>query len=426
MKNFLNSKILLGFLLLAVIFIFLFNNYQVFDFSNKSEVRGVSMAAVSANIEVLTIFGTPRTSGLAPFTVLFNAENSGSNIVRYEWNFNDSNSDYPSTDEGRLVGHRFDNPGTYNVNLTIYDENGQSANSQITITALAPPAGAQTFYVSISGNSANDGLSPATSWDLNKILVKNTSFIPDGSKILFKRGDDFTTATSSFQINYLLRPDQNYITLDAYGTGEKPIFGPITTYAQDRYYNKGIIIQNLQIKTLKIQGLYGSSGAVYPGIQATLRNLKVENGDIHIWQSEGITLENIYVNRGCDTAANPADVTQCPTGMGLAVSADLPNGMGYTYVNNLEVNGAQSHCVYFAGAYHDILVENSNFHNCGVYLQTSLRDGFTAHGYIDNLTLRSNQIHHNNYALGLDSAYDNNTPPAFRFAPCKIQFSGII
>ena len=68
-----------------------------------------------------------KTSGLAPFTVLFNAKNSSGNIVRYEWNFNDSNSDYPPTDEGRMVGHRFDNPGSYNVQLTIYEENGNQA-----------------------------------------------------------------------------------------------------------------------------------------------------------------------------------------------------------------------------------------------------------------------------------------------------------
>ncbi|HLC89414.1 MAG TPA: right-handed parallel beta-helix repeat-containing protein [Patescibacteria group bacterium] len=353
-----------------------------------------------------------KTSGLAPFTVLFNAKNSSGNIVRYEWNFNDSNSDYPPTDEGRMVGHRFDNPGSYNVQLTIYEENGSSAQAQITITALSAPADAQTYYVSMSGSSANDGLSPATPWNLNKILVKNTAFIPNGSKILFKRGDDFTIATSSFEINYLLRPAPNYLTLDAYDTGEKPIFGPVTTYARDRYYNKGIIIQNLQVKTLKIQGQYSSSSFVYPGLQVALRNLKVTNGDVHIWQSEGITLENIYINRGCDTATNPADPAQCPTGMGLAVSSDPP-GSGYFYINNLEVNGARSHCVYFAGNYHEVLVENSNFHHCGVYLQTSLRDGFTIHGQVDNLILRSNQIHHNNFALGLDGAYDNGTPPEY-------------
>src|SRR3989344_6544729 len=136
MKIFFNSKILFGFLLLAVIFIFLFNNYKVFDFQNKSEVKGVSLAAVSANIQVF------KTSGLAPFTILFNAKNSGTNIVRYEWNFNDSNSDYPPTDEGKIVGHRFDNPGSYNVQLTVYEENGSSAQAQITITALRQPAGA--------------------------------------------------------------------------------------------------------------------------------------------------------------------------------------------------------------------------------------------------------------------------------------------
>ena len=376
----------------TVAFLFFATAGLVFLLTNNSV-----LAQPQAQISVF------KTSGLAPFTVLFNAKNSSGNIVRYEWNFNDSNSDYPSTDEGRMVGHRFDNPGSYNVQLTVYEENGSSAQAQITITALSQPAGAKTYYISTSGNSANDGLSESLPWDF-ATLQNQAATLPDGSKVLFKRGDNFDTS-AAWQFYDLLRPHPNYLTLGAYGSGAKPKFGTISTGA--KYEDKGIIIENLQVTSLKIRPQYYQQslpvGFHYPGHQVTVRNLTVGNGDIFIWQSEGVSIENTTIDRDCDTGT-------CPDGEGIGVSSDSP-GTGYLYVNKIDISGVKNHCIYLAGWSHDVLVENSNLHHCGIYGIN--RDGFTVHGKVDNLIIRNNEIHDNYFASGLDSAYDKGTPPEY-------------
>ncbi len=75
--------------------------------------------------------------------------------------------------------------------------------------------GGKTYYVSSSeGNDANDGLSPARAWaTVGKV---NETEVPDGSVILFRRGDVWNRAGR-------LHSKSN-VTFSAYGEGEKPVF----------------------------------------------------------------------------------------------------------------------------------------------------------------------------------------------------------
>ena len=80
-------------------------------------------------------------------------------------------------------------------------------------------ASATDYYVSSSGNDANNGLSSSTPW---KTIVKvNSAFsiMKPGDRILFKQGDVFTgqitlTRSGSSTAN---------ITFDAYGVGNAPV-----------------------------------------------------------------------------------------------------------------------------------------------------------------------------------------------------------
>ena len=343
------------------------------------------------------------TSGLAPFTILFNAKDSIGDIVRYEWNFSDSNNDYLLTDEGRLVGHRFDNPGTYNVQLTTYDSTGQSASSQITITALSHPNTAKTYYLSSDGDDINnDGLSQSTPLKTIAKLKTIYNSIPAGSQILFRRGDSFDTLGDwNLNINSdnsLFKSAPNYITINAYGSGADPIIFSSASVnlalinTNEPYPPTGIILENLDVRgSIWIRPKYDSASEYFkdPGIQATLRHLKARS--ITMWESQANSFEDVYI-----------DNNQLSVGLGT-VGLDASEQPGYTYLNKIEVTNALSHCVYFSGGINNALVENSKLHDCGRYPASNIRSGFTTHGFVDNLTLRNNEIYHNGFAIGIDA-----------------------
>ena len=69
-----------------------------------------------------------------------------------------------------------------------------------------------TYYVSLSGSDANDGMSVSTSW--KSIAKLNSAMFVSGDAVLFRCGDEFQG-----QINL----GQPGVTLSSYGSGNKPI-----------------------------------------------------------------------------------------------------------------------------------------------------------------------------------------------------------
>jgi hypothetical protein len=83
-----------------------------------------------------------------------------------------------------------------------------------------------TYYVSASGNDANNGTSEATPWQT--LRKAETTLFNSGDKILFKRGD---TWNFDNEVSYFDGFDANgsgtsgnYVEYGAYGTGARPIF----------------------------------------------------------------------------------------------------------------------------------------------------------------------------------------------------------
>ncbi len=86
-----------------------------------------------ANIAPNAVIYTDVTSGYVPLTVQFGASgfsDPDGGIVSYQWNFGDGESDI-----GEVVGHTFLTTGEYTVTLTVEDNEGATAQAQITITA---------------------------------------------------------------------------------------------------------------------------------------------------------------------------------------------------------------------------------------------------------------------------------------------------
>jgi len=90
------------------------------------------------------LFTVTRTEDVIPFTTSFNGTLSYApegGIATYLWTFGDGGSE-----TGPLVEHTYDEDGLFEARLTVIDENGVSASTQMSIRALNPPPTASFSY----------------------------------------------------------------------------------------------------------------------------------------------------------------------------------------------------------------------------------------------------------------------------------------
>jgi PKD repeat protein len=101
--------------------------------TSAAEIEVMEQIGGHANIAPKAVIHTDVTSGYVPLTVQFDAGGSidpDGGMVSYQWNFGDGESDI-----GEAVGHTFQATGEYTVTLTVEDNEGATAQAQITITA---------------------------------------------------------------------------------------------------------------------------------------------------------------------------------------------------------------------------------------------------------------------------------------------------
>ena len=83
------------------------------------------------------------------------------------------------------------------------------------------------YYVSESGNDANDGKTPETAW--KTLSAVNKANLTDGDGVFFKRGDTFRGQLTT----------KKGVTYSAYGDGEKPnIYGSLRNYSTSAFWDK--------------------------------------------------------------------------------------------------------------------------------------------------------------------------------------------
>jgi parallel beta-helix repeat protein len=98
----------------------------------------------------------------------------------------------------------------------------------------AAEVSARSYYVSTTGNDANDGLSPATAW---RTLGRANAFTyAANDSILLRRGDVFY---GSIVVN------RNNITVAAFGTGAKPLISGFTNIATWNNLGNGVYESNV-------------------------------------------------------------------------------------------------------------------------------------------------------------------------------------
>lgn len=93
---------------------------------------GPGSGAVSARATV-----TGASSGAAPMTITFNGGGSTGRITSYQWNFKDNTP----VATGAVVTHTFNDPGMYDVTLTVTDASGSRSSANVMVTITGTSAG---------------------------------------------------------------------------------------------------------------------------------------------------------------------------------------------------------------------------------------------------------------------------------------------
>ncbi|MDR2920624.1 MAG: right-handed parallel beta-helix repeat-containing protein [Tannerella sp.] len=79
---------------------------------------------------------------------------------------------------------------------------------------------AQTYYVSPSGNDANNGTSPATAWATIERVNQVIPSLKPGNSVLFERGGTYYGSMYAWKVS---GTENNPITIGAYGVGKAPV-----------------------------------------------------------------------------------------------------------------------------------------------------------------------------------------------------------
>jgi PKD repeat protein len=111
-----------------------------------------SIVAGAANEPPVAVMSANPTSGVAPLTVNFDGSGSSDPdgaIISWEWSFGDG-----AFGAGVQTSHVYTSPGTYNVNLTVTDNGGESRLTSTSIVVTTGGPGASTGYRPPSANAA--------------------------------------------------------------------------------------------------------------------------------------------------------------------------------------------------------------------------------------------------------------------------------
>src|ERR1035437_221983 len=169
-------------------------------------------------------------------------------------------------------------------------------------------ASATDYYISSSGNDANNGLTPATAWQT--IAKVNASSFNPGDQILFNKGDTWRetlTIPSSGSVD-------NYITFGAYGTGSKPKIDAETTrdYCIVSPSSKSYItIDGLELDNAKVAGIYHSYWTTDWGNEPNwiIKNCTFSYCGVILHGANTVVQNNTFIGPGYTTGENSNAVT---------------------------------------------------------------------------------------------------------------------
>jgi parallel beta-helix repeat protein len=202
-------------------------------------------------------------------------------------------------------------------------------------------ASATDYYISSSGNDANNGLSSSTPWKTIAKVNSTFSLLKPGDRILFNRGDTFYGTITVNKSGSAGNP----ITLGAYGSGTNPIITGFTTISGWTNEGNGIyskvITSEAQTNMVTIDGVNTGMGryrdSTYLTYESFSTNVSItdnELGNINNWTgAEAVIRKNDWTLDRCTISNQTGNVlTYTSLGSNLNASANY----GYFIQNDLK------------------------------------------------------------------------------------------
>jgi PKD repeat protein len=150
-------------------------SYTFIDVAANHSIHADFIEEASTNQPPIADFDVNVTYGVAPLNVSFDASNSydpDGYIASYNWDFKDE-----ATGSGETISHTFNSAGSYNVELTVTDNDGATNVSKKLIEV-------------IEGTLAGGIISEDTTWakENNPYIISDTVQIPSGIKLTINPG----------------------------------------------------------------------------------------------------------------------------------------------------------------------------------------------------------------------------------------------
>jgi PKD repeat protein len=214
---------------------------------------------------------------MAPFTVHVHATDStvgtGSPLTAsYEWSFGDPAGAYNEL-EGWNAAHVYDEPGTYQITLTITSEEGVPASTTVNVNVA--PDTRPTLYVAANGNDSAAGTSEGAPI---RTIDRVRQLLGDNTRVLLRRGN-------TFDVDDRLLLSGSNIVIGAYGNGADPVLrwnGPVIQFApliEVATSSSDITVQDIDLTSTYASGHDNSTprGFMVAGSNVTVRRCTLNN-----------------------------------------------------------------------------------------------------------------------------------------------------